>query len=221
VTLVLGITTSTARGEAAIVDGARVLGAASYEDLRGHAERVFAAIDEALSRARVERRAIEAIACDVGPGSFSGVRVGVASAKGIALGLGVPAIAVGSLEALAHVAFGEAPSRSLVLASISVRGAIGAAGIDELAVAVFDAALRPIASPRIVPGTEAAIAAVVAELAPSAGVRFIGAWPPNGDAPAVTPCAAAVATLGLARLRDVPRALLEPVYLRAAVQPSP
>jgi tRNA threonylcarbamoyladenosine biosynthesis protein TsaB len=102
---VLALSTSTPQGSVAVVEdgpgGPRVLGAASYEDLRGHAERLFAAIDAALAAAGLGREAIGALACDVGPGSFTGVRVGVSAAKGIALALGIGVVGVGSLEAMA------------------------------------------------------------------------------------------------------------------------
>ena len=98
---VLALSTSTPRGSAAVLEGDRVLGAASYEDLAAHAERLFSAIDEALRAAGVARNAIEQLACDVGPGSFTGVRVAVSAAKGIALALGARVVPVASLEAMA------------------------------------------------------------------------------------------------------------------------
>src|SRR5690606_17703941 len=102
--MVLGITTASPRGGACVLDGSRVAGRAGYEDEMRHAEQLFATIDEALAAAGLGRGALEAIACDVGPGSFTGVRVGLASAKGIALALGVPLLPVLSLEAMAGAA---------------------------------------------------------------------------------------------------------------------
>src|SRR5437773_1126314 len=102
----LAISTSTRRGSVALLEQGEVLAEAPYEDLRGHAERVVAAIERAFATARRNRDGLNGIACDVGPGSFTGVRVGVSLAKGIALGLDVPAVGVGSLEAMAAAAFG-------------------------------------------------------------------------------------------------------------------
>jgi tRNA threonylcarbamoyladenosine biosynthesis protein TsaB len=140
--ILLALSTSTPRGSAAILDGGRLLATAAYEDLRGHAERLFGAIDEVLAAAGVERAAIDAIGCDVGPGSFTGVRVAVASAKGIALALGIPAVGVTSLEAMAVAAFSRAAAPGdLVVSCIDAKK-------DELFVAAFDA---PSAPPRFGP----------------------------------------------------------------------
>ena len=119
---VLALSTSTHRGSAAVLEGDRVLGVSGYADLGGHAERIFSAVTEALDAAALKRTDIGLVACDIGPGSFTGVRVGVASAKGLALGLNVPLVGVGSLEAMAAAAF-----------------ATGAAGPQDVVVAVIDA----------------------------------------------------------------------------------
>jgi tRNA threonylcarbamoyladenosine biosynthesis protein TsaB len=129
----LALSTSTPRGSAALLDGGSVLAAAAYDDLRGHAERIFGAIDEVLAAAGVERADVQAIGCDVGPGSFTGVRVAVASAKGIALALGIAAAGVGSLEAMARAAFSHAAAPGdLVVPVIDAKK-------GEIFVAAFDA----------------------------------------------------------------------------------
>src|SRR3954464_9450523 len=66
-----------------------------------HAERLLGIIDESMKRASWKRADLELVACCIGPASCAGVRVGVATAKGIALGLGIPIVGVGSLEAMA------------------------------------------------------------------------------------------------------------------------
>jgi tRNA threonylcarbamoyladenosine biosynthesis protein TsaB len=97
----LAITTSTPRFEAAFLEG-EVARTRSYEGEKAHAERMFAEIDAALAGA--DRKSLDAIACDVGPGSFTGIRVGLAAAKGIALALGIPLVPITSLEALSAAA---------------------------------------------------------------------------------------------------------------------
>lgn len=99
---------------------------------KGHAERLMAVIDEALAKAGVAYADLGAVAVSIGPGSFTGVRVGVAAARGLALALGVPAVGVTTLEALARQAREESPGRP-VLARIE-------AGRGQAYVAAFSAA---------------------------------------------------------------------------------
>jgi tRNA threonylcarbamoyladenosine biosynthesis protein TsaB len=81
-----------------------VLEEAASPNRKLHAEKLFALCDEVFERARVERATLRAVACDLGPGSFTGVRVGVAAATGIVLGLGVTAVGVPGLWATARSA---------------------------------------------------------------------------------------------------------------------
>ena len=68
---------------------------------KGQAERLMPLISELLAEAGVVLADVTAIAVGTGPGNFTGVRIAVAAARGLALGLGVPAIGVTRLEALA------------------------------------------------------------------------------------------------------------------------
>jgi tRNA threonylcarbamoyladenosine biosynthesis protein TsaB len=72
-----------------------------------HAQRLFRMIERALEGAEVRREELTVVAVTWGPGSFTGLRVGVAVAKGIAFALGLPAVGVSTLEALAgaHLPF--------------------------------------------------------------------------------------------------------------------
>jgi tRNA threonylcarbamoyladenosine biosynthesis protein TsaB len=67
-----------------------------------HAERMFGLIDDVLSSAGWNKQKLDLLACCIGPGSFTGLRVGLASAKGMALALDRPIVGVGSLEAMAR-----------------------------------------------------------------------------------------------------------------------
>jgi tRNA threonylcarbamoyladenosine biosynthesis protein TsaB len=71
---------------------------------RGHAERLIPMIQEALVTAEVGFPDLDRIAVTTGPGSFTGIRVGIAAARGLALALDIPAIGIGSLAALAEPA---------------------------------------------------------------------------------------------------------------------
>lgn len=98
---------------------------------KGHAEHVMAVIDEALEKAGLDYGALNAIAVSVGPGSFTGVRVGVAAARGLALALKIPAVGINVLEGLAVETRDVFPGRS-VLAVTGQRP-------EQLFAAAFDA----------------------------------------------------------------------------------
>ncbi|MCR6500760.1 tRNA (adenosine(37)-N6)-threonylcarbamoyltransferase complex dimerization subunit type 1 TsaB [Shinella sp. CPCC 101442] len=101
--IVLAIDTAGTGCSAALYDSDRdvVLGAAGADIGRGHAERLMEFVDGALEAAGIDLPAVDRIAVTVGPGSFTGIRVGVAAARGLALALGVPAVGVSTLAALA------------------------------------------------------------------------------------------------------------------------
>jgi len=67
-----------------------------------HAERLHVFIDETLREANIERSELEAIAVSKGPGSYTGLRIGVSAAKGLCYALDIPLISVSTLEALAY-----------------------------------------------------------------------------------------------------------------------
>ena len=99
--LILSFDTSAAHCAAALVLGDRVIGARHEEMAKGQAERLFPLLQELLAEAGMNWGDLAAIGVGVGPGNFTGVRISVASARGLALSLGVPAIGVTMLEALA------------------------------------------------------------------------------------------------------------------------
>jgi tRNA threonylcarbamoyladenosine biosynthesis protein TsaB len=88
----------------------------------GHATRLLAMIEELLGEAGIELAAVGRIAVGAGPGTFTGLRVGIATARGLAQSLGCELAAVSSLRALAHGALaGEAAAGRTVLAAIDAR----------------------------------------------------------------------------------------------------
>jgi tRNA threonylcarbamoyladenosine biosynthesis protein TsaB len=116
--LILGITTSTMQVGCAIGGHEGVL--ASVHSSRGkrHAESLAPAIDFLRHQARVDLDEIGCVAVDVGPGLFTGLRVGIAAAKAMAHALRVPMIGVASLDL---VAFPVRWSPRLVVAAIDAR----------------------------------------------------------------------------------------------------
>ena len=86
---------------------------------RGHAERLMPMIGEALAEAGLTYADLERIAVTTGPGSFTGTRIGVAAARGLALALGIPAVGLSVLDALIEAA--GAKSDGVVVAALDAR----------------------------------------------------------------------------------------------------
>jgi tRNA threonylcarbamoyladenosine biosynthesis protein TsaB len=97
---VLAIDSSTKTLAVALKTEAGWVEAALDLELR-HAERVMDLVDFCVSRAGIARSELGLVACALGPGSFTGLRIGMAASKGIAAGLGIPWTAVPTLDALA------------------------------------------------------------------------------------------------------------------------
>jgi tRNA threonylcarbamoyladenosine biosynthesis protein TsaB len=116
--LIIGIDTATAQVSVAIGGHEGVL--ASTQSLRGkqHAEVLTPAIEFTCRQARIELSEISVVAVDLGPGLFTGLRVGVASAKAMAHALNLPMIGVSSLDLLA---FPVRFTSRLIVATIDAR----------------------------------------------------------------------------------------------------
>ena len=99
--LILGFDTSAAHCAAAVVSGSRVLVHRSEPMPTGQAERLMPLLEEVLTEAGTDWRSLSAIGVGIGPGNFTGVRISVAAARGLALALNIPAIGVSTLEAMA------------------------------------------------------------------------------------------------------------------------
>jgi tRNA threonylcarbamoyladenosine biosynthesis protein TsaB len=205
--LVLAIDTAAHLCAAAILDDAKgeVVGQCVEDIGRGHAERMMAVIDAALGEAGIGFDAIGRIAVTVGPGSFTGIRVGVATARGLALALSVPAVGVTTLQAIAaSVEGGERPVMAVLDARRGeVFGAVYGADGGEIEP---PQALLPEDAARLTDRHVASLIGSGAELvaAEGAGLRVLStpAAPAIGD----------VARLGAAATLGAPPA---PLYLRS------
>jgi tRNA threonylcarbamoyladenosine biosynthesis protein TsaB len=99
--IVLGLDTALPACSVAVIRGEKVLARLSEPMTRGHQERLAPMVQEAMAEAAIGFDALDRIGVTVGPGSFTGLRVGLAFAKGLALALDLPCVGIGSLEALA------------------------------------------------------------------------------------------------------------------------
>ena len=96
----VAIETSTRVGSVAVGRGAELLAEVELGAQTRHAARALPALDEALRAAGMDRSEVDGVAVGAGPGSFTGVRVAGATAKGLTTSLGVPLLAYSSLLAL-------------------------------------------------------------------------------------------------------------------------
>lgn len=95
----LGIDTASQTIAVAVLEGDRVLAERRWRLETTASRELLAGIEAVLADAGIDRTAIEAIAVNVGPGAYTGLRSGVATAQGLALGLGIPLAGVARLEA--------------------------------------------------------------------------------------------------------------------------
>ncbi|NNM62734.1 MAG: tRNA (adenosine(37)-N6)-threonylcarbamoyltransferase complex dimerization subunit type 1 TsaB [Steroidobacteraceae bacterium] len=214
----LAIDASTEACSAALLLGGESIG--RYEEpAGGQAERFLALIAEVLAEAGVRAASLDAIVAGIGPGAFTGVRVSVSVAQGLAFGAGLPVVPVSTLEALAWPRVGQGP----VLACLDARMAevywgCYRADAKRGVVATFAPCVGPIESvrPQGVP--------------PRRGVgRGFSAYPTLGAAAAVEvdardaralPDALQIASLGALRFaagEALDPAALAPLYLRDKV----
>lgn len=99
--IILGIETATMTGGAGIVNGSQFIAELRLNVKTTHSERLLPGVDYLLRQSGLELADVDAIAVSVGPGSFTGLRVGLSLAKGMAFATGKPIVAVPTLEAFA------------------------------------------------------------------------------------------------------------------------
>jgi tRNA threonylcarbamoyladenosine biosynthesis protein TsaB len=100
--LILGLDTTTQSCSVALLQGETLLAEYTLNIRKTHSQRLMPLVKGMLRDGEVEREELQAVAVAAGPGSFTGIRIGVATARGLAQGLGIPAIGVSTLEALAE-----------------------------------------------------------------------------------------------------------------------
>lgn len=144
---VLGIETSCPVGSVALVERGEVIACAHHDEPQRHGERLLPLVEQLLAECGWSRSSLERLGVGVGPGSFTGLRVGIALAAGMALGLGVPLVGVGSLRALAHGygAQGDSPEDR------RLRVVVRDARRNEYFVAAYDERSEEVRAPEAIP----------------------------------------------------------------------
>ena len=105
---IIAVDTTTARGSVAVVTEDGVAAEARSTTQEGHSRWLLSAAAEALDGLGLEARDLDGFAVTVGPGSFTGLRVGMSSVQGLALAAGRPCVGVASLDLLGRAAAGGA-----------------------------------------------------------------------------------------------------------------
>ena len=106
---ILGLESSSRRGSLALLEDGRLVSSLEHEEPNSHAERLLPLLERLLAEAGWPKSSLDRLGVGVGPGSFTGLRAGIALGEGLSVGLDRPLIGVGSLLAMAHGALRERP----------------------------------------------------------------------------------------------------------------
>jgi tRNA threonylcarbamoyladenosine biosynthesis protein TsaB len=211
---VLAIDTALEACSAAVLDTARA-DARVHESVpmqRGHAEALMPLVARVLARAQLDFAALDRVAVTTGPGSFTGLRVGIAAARGIALAAAKPAIGLSTLAAFA-APFIAADDTLPVVVAIDARH-------DQVYLQVFGPGGLTVVAPRVAPLREALRVSTTGapRITGTAANKLASLWPAGERPPTVVEQRGApridwVARLGAAATdTSTPP---KPLYLRA------
>lgn len=211
--IVLALDTCLAASSVAVLDGETVRAARSEPMTRGHQERIAVLAREVAAEAGVRFADLSRIAVTVGPGSFTGLRVGLSFAKGLATALSIPCVGINSLEALAA----SADAKGLVAGVLDAK-------MGQVYLQVFDGGKALMAPDALEVGVAAAR---LAELYSGGSATLVGSGAPLiadvlPEATVLTPAYAdPVAIARLAAARPAPSHSPRPLYLRAPYAVAP
>lgn len=136
---ILALDTTAEDASVAVRSRGQTIAEVALHSAEGFAHLIFPAIEEALSRAGIAVQDVDCFATTSGPGSFTGVRVGLSAVKGLAEATGKPAAGISKLKVLSS--FGKNPLRAVVLD----------ARRNEIYGAVYDSSLRAVAPETVMP----------------------------------------------------------------------
>jgi tRNA threonylcarbamoyladenosine biosynthesis protein TsaB len=210
---VLAFDTALAACSAAVWSDGAILAARLERLDRGHAEALMPMVEAVRTEAGLAYQDIDRLAVTIGPGTFTGLRIGLAAARGLALAIGRPLVGVTTLEALAAGVSEDERQGQAVLAVIDARR-------SEVYAQAFDAGLAPLAPPSLSTVTGAARLAPAPLITVGSGALLVQtALVADGKEARVseaseTPDAAVVAALAAGRA-VVSDEMPSPLYLRA------
>lgn len=219
----LAFDSATSACSAAVWRDGVVLARESATMARGQSEALVPMIARVMAAAGMDFAALDRLAVTVGPGAFTGLRIGLAVARGLALAQALPVSGVTTLEAIAS-AVPPASRKRAVLAVVDAKR-------DDVYAQLFDSDLKPLGQPRALlpealPGVLALAPGPVVAAGDGVGrVReILAAGDPDigfAESPAF-PDAAVVATIAAGRADNADELPAEPLYLRPpqAVRPA-
>lgn len=206
--LILALDTAMAACSAAVWRDGTVLAARREEMTRGQAEALVPMMQAMMAEAGVDFAALDRVATTVGPGSFTGLRVCLATARAVALGAGVPVVGVTTTEALAAGVPEDARHGRRILSAVDSKRA-------DLFLQLFAEDLTPLGEPSSAePEAVRALLAEAPTLVAGDALPLLGELP-AGCAPApgpATPDPAVIAALAAAR--PLPDAPPQALYIR-------
>ena len=129
--IILAIDTASSICAVALMADGSLVARVSDKIGKGHAEKLIDQIILATKEAGLDLDKVDRIAVNIGPGSFTGVRIGVATSRGLALALQKPAIGVSSLEAIAYEAHHQFPEKRIISLIDAGRGMVYRQDFDK------------------------------------------------------------------------------------------
>ncbi len=144
---ILHIDTALAQASVSIASDGKLLASVENTVQNTHAGFVHRAVKEILTKINVFPSSIDAVGVVHGPGSYTGLRIGMATAKGLCYALGKPLICISTLSLIAKAAAAKVPGFELYCPMIDARR-------NEVYTAVFDSTIVPVVQPRALVLTE-------------------------------------------------------------------
>ena len=208
----LAFDTALGRGSAAVMIDGRVAAQRVEHEPRALAERLVLMIEETLDAAGASYQSLDRLAVTVGPGTFTGTRIGVATARGLGLATGLPVIGVSTLEALAAAAIDAVDEGASIVSAIDARRGQVYLQIFNRTEDGLDPASEPAAIDlndvdHIVAGLDGAIVGPGAAVAAAVSTGHLRVRSDISDIPPGVVAA-------LAAKRELPTAPVRPLYLR-------